>query len=174
MIIKKIRKEHERPEEGDYLAVLAYIEDLGKKNTLYGERDQVRFWWVLQQLGKDGKELVVISTYNKSLDEKANLTQAITDITGTPPGDEFDTESLIGINSRLTLKDKKKPDGHVYTDIVAILRPRKGDPVLPIPDWFKSHWDNKNTALSAAARPAPRAAVTPLPYSYPDRAAASC
>jgi hypothetical protein len=93
MILNKIMSQP--PDEGQHLAVLADISDLGTRNTNYGPKDQVRFKWLVQPTGKDGKELSVVSTYTKSLGQGANLVKAITDITGTPPTDGFDTESLI-------------------------------------------------------------------------------
>jgi hypothetical protein len=156
MILKKILKPFEFPDEGSHLAVLADIVDLGVRNTKYGPKEQLRFKWLVQQTGKDGKELSVISTYNNSLGQSANLVQAITDITGMPPVDGFDTESLIGANNRLTVKHEKKPDGRVYPNVIAILRPGKNDPKLSIPHWFKrAGGDNSPPATGAATAPAP-------------------
>ena len=68
MIIKKTTKKYELPDEGVYLAVLADVEDRGEQMTPWGVKEQIRLKWLLQQVGKDGKELSVIATYNKSLD----------------------------------------------------------------------------------------------------------
>jgi hypothetical protein len=165
MILKKIRKQFELPDEGSHLAVFADLEDLGKKMTPWGLQEQVRAKWLLQQVGEDGKNLSVIATYNKSLNENSNLVQMIADITGTPPGDEFDTETLIGANARLTLKhQKKKKDGTIFPKIVATLPPANGDPVLRIPDWFQRAGGNNNTPPTPAPTSAPpKAAVRPTP-----------
>jgi hypothetical protein len=127
--------------------------------TPWGLQDQVRCKWLLQQVGKDGKQLSVIATYNKSLNDNATLVQVITDILGKRPGDEFDTETLIGVNNRLTLKHKTKQDGTTFPKIVAILRPCKTDPVLQIPAWFKRTGVSNNTPVTAATTAAPKARV---------------
>jgi len=172
MILNKIMIEP--PDEGQHLAVLVDIFDLGTRNTVYGPKDQLRCKWLVQQRGKDGKELSVVCTYTKSLGQKANLLKAITDITGTPPTDGFDTESLIGANARLIIKHKPTPDGRVYANVIAILRPGKKDPKLPIPAWFKrAGADDRGGAAvadpTAPVQPAPKpVAVTQAPPEPPD------
>jgi hypothetical protein len=156
MILKKIMKPFEMCDEDSHLAVLADIVYLGTRNTKYGPKEQLRFKWLVQQTGTDGKELSVISTYNNSLGQGASLVKAITDITGKPPTDGFDTESLIGANNRITVKHDKKPDGRVYPNVIAILRPGKSDPKLPIPEWFKrAGGDDTPPAAGAVTAPAP-------------------
>lgn len=158
------------PDEGQHLAVLADISDLGKRNTHFGPKDQLRFKWFVQQTGKDARELSVISTYTKSLGQGANLVKAISDITGAPPADGFDTDSLIGANARLIIKHKTTPDGRVYANVIAILRPGKNDPKLPVPAWFKRSGtdDNKQPAVGAATAP-PTAPQAPKPAAAPSR-----
>jgi hypothetical protein len=168
MIFKKITN-YELPEEGSHLAVLADNEDLGEKTTPWGLKKQVRFKWLLQQKGKDGRELSVIATFNNSLNENSSLVEAITSITGTPPGEEFDGDTMIGTNSRLTLKHKTKKDGNIFPKIVAILRPTKGDPVLRVPGWFKRA-DSGGKNPPAAATPSEAA---PQPVPKPSTAASS-
>jgi hypothetical protein len=160
MIIKKMKKEFEVPDEGSYLAVVADVEHLPAQTTPWGVQKQVRVKWLLQQLGKDGKELSVIATFNESLDDRSKLFAAITDITGIAPGEQYDTENLIGLNCRLTIKPKKKLDGGLFPKVVAILRPAKGDPVLLIPAWFKRAGNN-NMPPSAAATTAPPKSPAP-------------
>lgn len=156
MILKNIIKPFEMCDEDSHLAVLADIVYLGTRNTKYGPREQLRFKWFVQQTGTDGKELSVISTYNYSLAQGASLVKAIMDISGKAPTDGFDTESLIGANNRLTVKLEKKPDGRVYPNVIAILRPGKNDPKLSIPHWFKrAGGDNTPPATGAATAPAP-------------------
>jgi hypothetical protein len=160
MIIKKTTKKYELPDEGVYLAVLADVEDRGEQMTPWGVKEQIRLKWLLQQVGKDGKELSVIATYNKSLDDRSKLVAAITDITGTPPGEQFEMETLIGAINHLTIKHQKKQDGSIFPKLVAMLRPAKGDPVLGIPAWFRRAGTNNNAPPSTAATTAPlKAAV---------------
>jgi hypothetical protein len=137
MILRKKKKQYQSPDEGSHLAVLADIENLGEKVTPWGQQHQLRFRWFVRQVGKDAKELSVIATYNNSLNENSSLVQVITDLTGAPPEDGFDTDTLIGINSWLTIKHNRKPDGSVFPKVGAMRPPAKGDPVLRIPAWYK-------------------------------------
>jgi hypothetical protein len=157
MILKQIMKPFEMCDEGSHLAVLADVVYQGTRNTKYGPKEQLRFKWFVQQIGTDGKELSVISTYNYSLGQGANLVKAITAITGKVPTDGFDTESLIGANNRITVEHHPKADGRVFPDVIAILRPGKNDPKLSIPHWFKrAGGDNTPPATGAATAPAPK------------------
>ena len=174
MIITKTKKQFELPGEGSHLAVLVDVEDRRAQVTPWGVRDQVRLKWLVKQVGTDGREISVIATYNKSLSDNASFVQAIKDITGRPPGDTFDTETLIGANNRLTLKHEPKKDGSLFPKILAILRPGQGDPVLLTPTWFRRAGDGSNTPPSAAARNAPpKAAVHITPKSKPVAIAAT-
>jgi hypothetical protein len=151
MILRKKKKNFEQPKEGTHLAVLADVQDLGEKLTPWGKQ-QVRFRWFVKQVGKDGKQLSVIATYNNSIDENANLFQAITDITGKPPDDGFDTENMIGINNRLDIKHHKTLAGNIFPKIVAYLPPAKDDPVLPIPAWYRRGTEGNHAPAAAAPR----------------------
>lgn len=53
MILKKIMSEP--PDEGQHLAVLADILDLGMRNTNFGPKDQLRMKWFVQQTGKTAR-----------------------------------------------------------------------------------------------------------------------
>jgi hypothetical protein len=162
MILKKINKEFEVPDPGEHLAVLADVVPLGVRNTNYGPKDQLRFKWFVQQTGTDGRQLGVIATYNNTLGDGASLVQVITDLTGNPPGDEFDTEALTGVNSRLTLKiQKKKKDGTKFAKVIAILPPRKGDPLLLVPQWYKRTGGNTLPAAAVATATAPHTLTPP-------------
>lgn len=157
MILRKKKKNFEQPNEGSHLAVLADIGSLGEKVTPWGQQDQLRWRWFVQQIGKDGRQLSVIATYNNSLNENSNLVQVITDLTGTPPDDGFDTETLIGANARLTIKHHVTQNGSVFPKIVAILPPGKNEPVLQIPGWYKRTASGDKTpspASDAATSPA--------------------
>jgi hypothetical protein len=154
MKIVKKHKEFELPTEGSHLAVLADILDLGERPTAYGLKERLRFVWLVDQLGADGKQITVIATYTKSLDDRATLVRIITDITGKVPGEEFETENVIGANARVIIKHNQGKDGRVYANIVAILRPGKGEPVLKIPDWFER--GDGGQKVAAAPSPAPK------------------
>lgn len=166
MILRKKRKQYQPPDEGSHLGVLADIENLAEKVTPWGKQDQLRYRWFVQQVGKDGKPLSVIATYNNSLNENSNLVQVITDLTGTAPDDGFDTDTLIGINSRIVIKHHKTLAGNTFPKIVAYLPPAKGDPVLRIPAWYRRGTDGNPTPAAAAPRtPASTKPVVAAPPS---------
>lgn len=144
MILRKKHKQYEAAAEGEHLAVLGDVEGL-EKLTPWGKQ-QLRFKWFVPQAGKDGKQLSVIATYNNSIHENANLFQAIADITGAPPDDGFDTDSLIGANNRLTIKHDKKLDGSIFAKPIAILPRRENDPILRVPEWYKRVVNNNKPA----------------------------
>ena len=162
MIFKKTGN-YEMAEEGSHLGVLVDIEDLGEKMTPWGLKRQVRFKWLLERKGKDGRELSVIATFNNSLNENSSLVETITSMTGARPSDEFDGESLIGTNNRLTLKHKTKKDGNIFPKIVAILRPAKTDPVLRVPPWFRRAGEGDPTPPAASLASSPNAGPQPTP-----------
>ena len=88
MIITAKQKKFEIPTEGEHLAVLADVVDLGEVETDYGRKDQVQFRWLVEQKGKDGKPLAVRQRpHNKSMHEKASLRHDIKRILGADPGD---------------------------------------------------------------------------------------
>ena len=152
MIITSKEKKFEIPNEGEHLAVLADIVDLGETETAYGLKDLVQFRWQVQQLGSDGKPLSVRQKpHNKSMYEKATLRKDIKRILGKDPGDSFDVETLLGVNSLLEIEHHTR-EGRTYANIVAIRRPTNGGPVLKIPEDFKRATGNKSNKAPANNR----------------------
>jgi len=150
MIITAKQKKFEIPTEGEHLAVLADVVDLGEVETNYGRKDQVQFRWLVEQKGKDGKPLAVRQRpHNKSMHEKASLRHDIKRILGADPGDTFDVDTLLGVNANLTIEHYTR-DGNTYANITDIRRPVNGDGLLKIPDDFKRDDGTKDNGFHAS------------------------
>jgi hypothetical protein len=135
LIVSTTPKQYELPDEGEHLAVLADVIDLGEVDTQYGKRDRVRKIWLVDQRDKEGKLIAVAHSYTKSLHEKSSLRKAIKAILGRDPGNSMDLETLLGTNMRLVIEHREYDD-RTFAAIAVMLRPRKGDPVLRVPGDF--------------------------------------
>jgi hypothetical protein len=132
LIVRNVKKTYENVTEGLHRAVLADVVDVGEVETKFGPKHRVRLVWLTDELGKDGKHLAIIRTFNKSLHEKSLLRKAIKQITGKDPGDEFDLQDLIGTNAKLNV-EWTESEGLTYAHVTAILKLQKGDERLEIP-----------------------------------------
>jgi len=63
-------------------------------------------------------------TFNLSLHPQSFLSQAIRDITGRDTGNEFDLDSLLGVEVDLVIKHNEGTDGRIYANVATILRPK--------------------------------------------------
>jgi hypothetical protein len=118
-------KEYEIAPEGCYRARLESIDDAAPGTSPRGEEVQrVRFCWVLTTLvTAAGEPFKVFSTYNMTIAPRSFLHQAVCDIVGTPPGESFDLDTLIGSECDLVLRHREGADGRVWCNIRSILRP---------------------------------------------------
>jgi hypothetical protein len=160
IIIGTKQKLFEIPNEGEHLAVLADVVDLGEVETNYGRKDQLQLRWLVDQRGADGKPLLVRQRpHSKSLHEKSTLRKDVKRILGQEPGDPFDVESMLGMNAILEIEHYTREE-KTYANIVAIRRPTNGDQTLKIPDDFKRDDGTKKSKASFAVNsPDDRAVV---------------
>jgi hypothetical protein len=150
----------EKPQSGQYHAVLADIVDLGKVTTVYNNQTKVqpmvRFVWILNVLGNDpvnfpdtyGKPLQVAQRFNvTSLHEKSNVYKTLKQILGQPPSPTLDIETLIGQTRILWISREKSPDGSKdFANIMGIL-PAQPGVVVPIPaDFIRAKFRVQQTA----------------------------
>ena len=122
-IIHRKYKEFELAPEGVHRAKLTEIQDLEPAVNANGEEtERVRFvWTLLYQLTSSGDSMKVWQTLNVSLYPRSFMGQAIKDITGHDPGDDFDLDSLQGVECDLLLKHNEH-DGKTYCNVRAIMR----------------------------------------------------
>jgi hypothetical protein len=157
----------EKPENGQYNAVLADVVDLGLvTSTFKGEtktQPKVRFVWILDAKGQDGKPLWVTQRYTLSLHEKATLYKHLQMILGTAPPVKLDLETLVGITRKLfvvrnTVQDK------IYANIMGIL---PGDPgvAVPVPTDFVRYKNKAKTQAGPQGQPVQTYAFPPAPPS---------
>ena len=139
----------EIPNEGEHLAVLADVVDLGEVDTNYGRKEQIQLRWLVDQRGADGRPLLVRQKpHTKSLHEKSTLRKDIKRVLGQEPSDPFDVESMLGMNVILEIEHNSW-EGKTYANIVAIRRPPNSDRVLEIPKDFKRDEGTKRNDSSA-------------------------
>ena len=152
VVAKKI---YEKPEEGQYVAVLADVVDLGMQETQHGMKDRLALVWVLDALNSEGYNFQVRQTFTKSLHENAMLTKAIKQITGSIPNvNEFDTEPLIGTTRILHIEHNANAKGDVFANVALIQRTKD---VMEIPEGFVRQQDK------APAEPRRQNKPTPAP-----------
>lgn len=139
MMVTNTAKVFEKPESGIFHGVLADIVELKDVKTVYKGvekvQDCVRFIWILDKNGKDGKPLSVAQRYTKVLHENSNLYKAVKQIKDAAPPIPYDIELLLGVVKKLVIIRDAKEGGKDYANINGYLPPDKGVSV-PIPADF--------------------------------------
>ena len=145
-------KTYERPESGLFHGVLADIVDLGPVTTSYQGQTKtfpaVRFIWILNVLGKDGKPLSVSKRYNVSnFHEKSNVYKDLKMILNAPPELTRDIETYIGLTRKIWISRDKSADGTKdFANIMGYLPADPGVAVLPPPDFIRAKFRAQQTA----------------------------
>lgn len=115
----------EKPNTGMYHGVLADIVDLGEVTTVYNGQSKtqpmVRFVWILNANGKDGKPLSVTARFNNNLHEKSNLYKSVKQILNAAPPLTLNPESLIGQTRKLFIQRDVTGEGQQQKDFANIL-----------------------------------------------------
>jgi hypothetical protein len=192
VIDAKPTKVFEKPASGSYHGVLADIVDLGMvTNTYKGETKtipMVRFIWILNANGTDGKPLSVAQKFNASLHEKANLYKSLKQILGGAPPIPFDLELLIGQTRQLFIVREEAPPqrpgepNRIFANVQGILPALQGV-VVQIPrDFVRKKFQPKTQAgpqgapVQTYAQPpqqpvAPQGFYQPPPQQFPQQQA---
>lgn len=122
----------EKPNTGMYHGVLADIVDLGEVTTVYNGQSKtqpmVRFVWVLNANGQDGKPLSVTARFNNNLHEKSNLYKSVKQILNAAPPLTLNPESLIGQTRKLFIQREVTGEGQQKKDFANILGISPADP----------------------------------------------
>jgi hypothetical protein len=141
----------EKPENGIFHGVLADVVDLGMVTTVYQGKTKVqpmvRFIWVLNVNGKDGKPLSVAQRFNANLHEKSNLLKTLKQILNAPPPIPCDLEKLIGVTRQLLIVRGESGEGdkkQIFANVQGIA-PAAPGVVVPIPADFVRTKDRPKT-----------------------------
>lgn len=125
----------ETPESGMHHGVLADIIDLGLVTTTFQGQSKtqpmVRFVWILNVNGKDGKAIQVVQRVNANLHEKSNLYKITKQILNAAPSVPYDFEQLIGQTRQLFINVEVKPDGKKFANIMGIAPSTIGNLAVP-------------------------------------------
>jgi hypothetical protein len=125
MFTTKIGANFEKPVTGMYHGVLADIVDLGEVTTVYNGQTKiqpmVRFVWILNVNGKDGKPLSVTGRFNNNLHEKSNLYKSVKQILNAAPPLTLNPETLIGQTRKLFIQREVTGEGQQQKDFANIL-----------------------------------------------------
>jgi hypothetical protein len=131
MFTTKGGAEFEKPPTGMFHGVLADIVDLGDVTTVYNGQSKtqpmVRFVWVLDTVGKDGKPLSVTARFNNNLHEKSNLYKTVKQILNAAPPLTLNPETLIGQTRKLFIQRETTGEGQQRKDFANILGISPGD-----------------------------------------------
>ncbi len=123
--IRYTPKQFETPDEGVYWATPVEIKELGIVPTANGDKEKIQFIWELDDLDSRGNHLRAFQRFNKTLHPNSSLSQAIFDITGKEPGEEYELDDLLGLRVQLAIKhNPSDATGKVYANVAAILRPK--------------------------------------------------
>lgn len=150
MIIPK--KEYEKPDSGLFHGVLADIVDMGIVSTVFQGQTKtypaIRFVWILNVNGKDGKPLSVSRRYNVSnFHEKSNIYKDLKMILGVPPDLNRDTETYIGTVRKLWINREKSIDGTKdYANIQGYLPADPGVIIVAPADFIRDKYRPKTVA----------------------------
>lgn len=148
-------KTFEKPDSGVFHGVLADVVDLGIVKTAFKgevkEQPMVRFIWILNVNGKDGKPLSVAQRFNASMHEKANLYKTVKQILNTAPAVPYELDNLIGQTRQLFIVREKSADGTKdYANVQGIAPAQPGTVVSVPADFVRA----KNRPKQATNTPA--------------------
>lgn len=129
--------------EGAHAAVCTQIVDLGKQETSYGMKDQLRISWEIAEMMENGQPFAVSQFYTLSLNEKAKLRKDLESWRGRKFSKEelagFDLEKLLGKPCLLNIvhnQVERMGEDRVYANIASISPMPKGmtppEPVGPL------------------------------------------
>jgi hypothetical protein len=101
MQLKKGETRFEQASAGDQPGVISRFEDLGTRETKFGDKSQCQIVYVLAETDQNGRQKRVAQTLNASLNEKSTLSAVLTGILGEVPED-FNSDILVGKQVLLT------------------------------------------------------------------------
>ena len=117
----------ENPKVGMTAAICIDVVDLGLQSTEYGDKEQIKLVFQLDQERSDGKPMRIGRKYTKTLNEKGTFRKDLkswrgADLTAEEKA-EFDADVLIGAQAQVLITEFQKTDGTPGTSIGAITPP---------------------------------------------------
>jgi hypothetical protein len=124
-VVRYVRKQFDIPDEGLHDGVISEFRDLGMVTGFNGQKQaKLQAIYELDELGSNGEPLKVFQRFNNTLHPQSFLYKAITDITGTSPGEAYELDDLIGRRVQLLIKHNEGANGVTYANVENILRPK--------------------------------------------------
>jgi hypothetical protein len=145
------KKKYEPPSEGVHTAVLVDVIDLGR-------RHKIRLVWLLEELDSEGKPKRAFQTFTKTLHEKASLMKMLRQLgVHIPTSGSFTGDNLIARNAQLVIQHSESPQGKIYANVVAILKPAANTRKLDVPpDFVRESAQTNNNADNSNSAAAPK------------------
>lgn len=140
-------KQYELPEEGQYLAVVADVVDLGVVTGQFGPKERVQVVFLLDGINSQGENFRISGFYNKSLHEKATLRKTLKAILRREVTGSFDMDEIIGTTVGLVIEHNDGTDGKTYANIQAIIPAPKGQR-MEIPADFQRQVEKDGTGTT--------------------------
>lgn len=128
----------ELPGEGQHVAVLTGVADLGITKTKWGDKDRAELQFALEQTGSDGQPLTVKVRVTKSLFKKASLSMFVEALVGCPTseiplGSTVELADLVGRSCLLIIQHHTSTDGRQWANVISALRLPAGTSPIPLP-----------------------------------------
>jgi len=152
------KKKYAVADEGEHLAVIADVIDIGEVETDRGPKARVRFVWITDQSDENGRPITTMMQFNKTLHENSLLRKTVKSILGKDPGETYDLETLIGRTNRIVIEHSEH-EGVTYGNITAIL---KSAEKVEIPkDYMRAKDRKAKKTASPSNNGVPRAIIPP-------------
>ena len=150
----KLSRKQPQPSNGSHLAVLADIEDMGIQNTGFGEKPTLRLTLLVDEKDPRGELFRVTDICTASAHPDAKLSEYARALLGGDPGDDLETEDLIGRCCGLETQQKANAKGKVYARVISIAPLRMDECGLAIPLGFQraKNRPTQTTGLSSTQR----------------------
>jgi hypothetical protein len=143
LIIKHEKKEYSPASEGLHQAVCVDVQDLGMKDTPWGQKQKCLISWQIEEINPDSKKRqVIVKSYTTSLHEKAALRKDLDTWRGRRFTEDelsngFDLEKLIGVNSQVQIVHNIADDGRVFANVQAVVPIGRGMTVIRAQDYTR-------------------------------------
>ena len=123
--------------EGLHRAVCCDVQDRGEQTTSFGPRQEVEVRWLLEEKNEEGRHIMVLKRYTKSLHRKANLYKDLCGWKGKPLSEaeceSFDLELMLGKNCQVMIEHVATADGSTFSAIQFVHPPQADVAPLEVP-----------------------------------------